>query len=138
MPNFMQSHTVVITTKVCAMLDNLYQEIEMNHTLCCDAGNEVCYVYGFKGNVDSVLSQFRRYIECLRETVELSPDDRKALEHRARLHDAVIYDDLTAHDAKVQMRAGLITMDEYIEAVDKAERTRKVWHDAKQCRCFCN
>ena len=136
--DYAKSHTSVIKTDVCAMLDTLYQEIEMNHTLCCDAGNEVCFVYGFKGNVDSVLSQFRRYIESLRETVELTPNDRKNLIRRAELHGAVVYDDMTAHDAKVKIRAGLITMDDYMLAIEKSERTRKSWHEAKQCRCFCN
>ena len=136
--DYLTSPSITVVNQVTALLETMYEEIEMSNTLCCEAGNEITIVYKFKGDVKAVLSQLRTYIELLRETKELTDSLRRELLHKATLHGEVIYDDPSTQLARLQHRRNEISFDEYMIIIEKAEITRKRWHELKQCRCYCN
>lgn len=122
--------------KLIQFLTTLLKMLDSEGRLCGDAGSEIIFVYGYKGDFKAVRNQFTTYISFLKKKTFLSADDRNFLQEKSERHGSFQHPDQYLEMAKKSVKEGNHSL--FLDFVEKSDSRRKQWHDTKQCLCFCN
>ena len=136
MVDFQSDNHESLTPKLILFLTTLLNQLDSDARLCGDAGSEIIFVYGYKGDLKAVRNQFVTYISFLKKKRTLSSDDRNFLQEKSDRHSEFQHPDQYPEMAKKAMKDG--DTDKFFEFLEKSDNRRKQWHDTKQCLCFCN
>ena len=136
MVDYLTDKPECLTPQIVKFLTSLLKMLDCEGRLCDEAGSEIVFVYGYKGDFNAVRNQFKTYISFLKSKTSLSDDDRQFLLEKSERHGAFKHPDNYREMAKQAHREGKKEL--FFEYLEKSDNRRKKWHDEKQCLCFCN